>query len=314
MSRRRAAHDVPGHPWLRRLERPLEREEEADLARRWQGSRDRNAADRLVRAEAGQVLATALQFRRYGVPISELVAEGSLGLVHALGKFDPERGIRLATYAAHWIRASILQHVVRSWSLVGGGTGGLRSRMFFKLRRERAAVTNVLGEGEAADREIARRVGTTPEKMREMAQRIAIRDVSLDTALPVGSSIRLCDRLPASDNQEQRLLESQVQAGAQDAVHRAVLELEPRERYIAQHRFLAEPGEEMSLADVGRHFGVSRERARQLESRTKDKLRARIPELGDRAVNEWITELVALSGSQKLGRPSLHAGREERCG
>jgi RNA polymerase sigma-32 factor len=139
------------------LGRPLGRQEEADLARRWQCSRDRNAADRLMRAEAGRVLAMAIKYRRYGVPLTELVAEGNLGIVHALGKFDPERGIRLATYAAYWIRASILEHVVRSWSLVGGGSGALRSRMFFKLRRERARVTNLLGEGEAADREIAPR-------------------------------------------------------------------------------------------------------------------------------------------------------------
>ena len=92
MSRSRAANDVPGYRGLCRLERPLEREEEADLARRWQCSRDRNAADKLMRAEAGRVLAMALRYRRYGLPISELVAEGNFGFVRALGKFDPERG------------------------------------------------------------------------------------------------------------------------------------------------------------------------------------------------------------------------------
>lgn len=239
----------------------------------------------------------ARKYRRYGMPINELIAEGNFGVVHALRKFDPERGIRFATYAAHWIRSCILTHVVKSWSLVGGGAGVFRSRMFFKLRREHARVANVLGEGEAADCEIARRVGGTPEKIRAMVQRVATRDVSLDAWFAGGSSIRLGDLLPAPDNQEQRLFESQVQAGAESAVCRALAELDPRERYIAQHRLLADPTEELSLADVGRHFGVSRERARQLEFRTKEKLRARIPQLGDGAVNEWITQLMTPHGS-----------------
>jgi RNA polymerase sigma-32 factor len=249
----------------------------------------------------------ALKYRRYGVPIDELVAEGNFGIVCALSKFEPERGVRLATYAAHWIRASMLEHVVRSWSLVGGGSGVLRPRMFFKLRRERASVANVLGEGEACDCEVARRVGTTPEKLREMAQRIATRDVSLDAAPAVGSALRLCDELQAPDNQEQRLLERQLQCGAEFVVQRAVAELAPRERHIARHRLLADPGEELSLAELGRCFGVTRERARQLESRTKEKLRARIPELGDGAVKEWIEQLARPHGNERHARRALTA-------
>jgi RNA polymerase sigma-32 factor len=146
-----------------------------------------------------------------------------------------------------------------------------------------------------------------------MTVRLAIRDVSLDATLPV-SSVRLCDLLPANEDQEQGLLERQLQASAEDAVHRAIAELNPRERYIAQHRLLADPAEELTLADVGRHFGVSRERARQLEVRTKAKLRARIPELGDGAVNEWITQLVTSDVNEGLASPNLHAEQKNLCG
>jgi RNA polymerase sigma factor (sigma-70 family) len=147
--------------------------------RRWQCSRDRNAADRLLRAEGGQVLSTALRYRHYGVPLSELVADGNLGVVGALGKFDPERGIRLATYAAYWIRACILEHVVKILEFGRGRLG-------------RVALADVF---HAASRASTRH--------------------------------------------------RQAQAGARDAVERALAELDPRERFIAQHRLLADPGEEI---------------------------------------------------------------------
>src|SRR6187402_2734452 len=126
----------------------LEREQEMALALRWKHQGDRAAGDTLARANLRHVVAVAMKYRRYGVPVSELIAEGNFGVVHALGKFDPERGIRFVTYAAHWVRAYILDHVIKSWSMVGGGSGPLRSKMFFKLRRERAMVSNLLGEGD----------------------------------------------------------------------------------------------------------------------------------------------------------------------
>jgi RNA polymerase sigma-32 factor len=255
----------------------LEREQEIALAKRWKGG-DRAAGDALARANLRHVVAVAMKYRRYGVPGSELIAEGNFGVVHALGKFEPERGIRFVTYAAHWVRAYILDHVIKSWSMVGGGSGPLRSRLFFKLRRERVRAVNLMGEGEAADRYVAERVG--------------VRDVSLDVKVIDDSPVRLVDLLPAPDDQERSLFEHQVGGSMRSAVELAVSELDPRERYIAEHRLMADPAEELSLAEIGRSLGVSRERARQLEARTKRKLRSRIPALGSAVVIEWIENSV----------------------
>jgi RNA polymerase sigma-32 factor len=265
----------------------LERAEETALALRWKDG-DRAAGDTLARANLRHVVAVAMKYRRYGVPVSELIAEGNFGVVHALGKFDPERGIRFVTYAAHWVRAYILDHVIKSWSMVGGGSGPLRSRLFFKLRRERVRAVNLMGEGEAADRMVAERVGVTPEELSKLVQRLEARDVSLDVKVLDDSPVRLVDLLPAPDDQERSLFEEQVGGSVKSAVAKAVAELDPRERYIAEHRLMADPAEELSLAEIGRSLGVSRERARQLEARTKRKLKSRIGALGSAVVLEWI--------------------------
>lgn len=265
----------------------LERAEEMALALRWKTG-DRAAGDTLARANLRHVVAVAMKYRRYGVPVSELIAEGNFGVVHALGKFDPARGIRFVTYAAHWVRAYILDHVIKSWSMVGGGSGPLRSRLFFKLRRERVRAVNLMGEGEAADRMVAERVGVTPDELRKLVNRLEARDVSLDLKVIDDSPVRLVDLLPAPDDQERSLFELEVGGSVKSAVSRAVSELDPRERYIAEHRLMADPAEELSLAEIGRCLGVSRERARQLEARTKRKLKSRIPALGSAVVLEWI--------------------------
>jgi len=265
----------------------LERDQEMALALRWKTG-DRAAGDALARANLRHVVAVAIKYRRYGVPVSELIAEGNFGVVHALGKFEPERGIRFVTYAAHWVRAYILDHVIKSWSMVGGGSGPLRSRLFFKLRRERVRAVNLMGEGEAADQMVAERVGVTPDELRTLVHRLEARDVSLDVKVIDDSPVRLVDLLPAPDDQERSLFEHQVGGSMKSAVARAVAELDPRERYIAEHRLMADPAEELSLAEIGRSLGVSRERARQLEARTKRKLKARIPALGSAVVLEWI--------------------------
>jgi RNA polymerase sigma-32 factor len=270
----------------------LEREQEMALARRWREHGDRAAGDALARANLRHVVAVAMKYRRYGVPVSELIAEGNFGVVHALGKFEPERGIRFVTYAAHWVRAYILDHVIKSWSMVGGGSGPLRSRLFFRLRRERVRAVNLMGEGEAADRMVAERVGVTPDELRKMVNRLEARDVSLDVKVLDESPVRLVDLLPAPDDQERSLQERQVDGSMKRAVERAMSELDPRERYIAERRLMADPADELSLAEIGRNLGVSRERARQLEARTKRKLRSRIPALGSPAVAEWIAHSI----------------------
>jgi RNA polymerase sigma-32 factor len=266
----------------------LGREQELELARLWKQNGDRVAADALARANLRHVVTIALKYRHYGVAVADLIAEGNFGVVHALGKFEPERGIRFVTYAAHWVRAYMLDHVIKTWSVVGGGSGALRSRLFFRLRRERVRVTNLLGDGEAADLEVANRLGVTPDELRGMVQRLEARDLSLDVRAAPDSPLGLVDLLPAKENQEQALLEMQVGGSVKSAVARALGQLDPRERYIAERRLMADSADELSLAEIGRVLGVSRERARQLEERTKKKLRASIPALGNAIVSEWL--------------------------
>ncbi len=253
----------------------LSREEELELFRRWQTAADERARDRLVRACQRHVVAIARKHRRYGVPLSELVAEGNFGVVRALEKFDPERGTLFMTYASHWIRACILQHVLKTWSIVGSGLP--RSKLFFKLRRERVRLHNVLGERENLDQALAERLGISAKALHAMIERLDQRDFSLEAEVFNEGHATFGSTLPSTEpNQEELALAGEFNVNAEEAVREALTLLDPRERYIVEHRLLADPQAEISLADVGRLLGVSRERARQLEARAKRKLRASI--------------------------------------
>lgn len=253
----------------------LDREHENELFRRLRGDNDARAADEIVRASLPSVVMIAQKYRRYGLREGELIAEGNFGLVRALDKFDPERGIRFMTYATYWIRAYVIDYVIRSWSLVGAGSGALRSRHFFKLRRERSRVSNLLGEGEAAEQALAERVGVKASRLGSMLRRLDARDVSLDVPSSEGAP-PLADRLPAPDDVETNLALRQSLELVRQPIRSAVASLDARERYIVEHRLMADAEDELSLAQIGRNLGVSRERARQLEERVKKKLRARI--------------------------------------
>jgi len=265
----------------------LGRDEEAELARRWRVGGDRRAANALARAHLRQVVTIALKYRRYGVPVGELVAEGNIGIVQALAKFQPERGVRFGTYASYWVRAQMLSHVVKSYSAVGGSDGPMRSQVFFKLRRERVRVTNQFGMGEAADHELAERLGVSLERVRGMVQRLDGRDVSLDAKMSADSGT-LLDHVSAPDNQEQELSSRQFQGCMGGALADAVAQLDARERYIVEHRLMADSSEELSLAEIARTLGVSRERVRQLEARAKSKLRRIITDDQNPAIQEWV--------------------------
>jgi len=158
----------------------LDRDYENVLFQRLRSDNDTRAADEIVRASLPSVVMIAQKYRRYGLREGELIAEGNFGLVRALDKFDPGRGIRFMTYATYWIRAYVIDYVIRSWSMVGAGSGALRSRHFFKLRRERSRVSNLLGEGEEAEKALAERVGVNPSRLGSMLRRLDARDVSLE--------------------------------------------------------------------------------------------------------------------------------------
>lgn len=269
----------------------LTREDELVLARRWSTDQDERAADRLVRAHLRYVVAIALKYRRYGLPLTELIAEGNFGVVHALKKFEPERGNRFVTYAAYWIRAYILNYIIRSWSLVGVGSGALRSKMFFKLRRERVRITNLVGEGDHADELLAQKFNLTRPQVVKMVRRLEARDVSLDSKVFDDSMTSLVDTLVSQErDQEESFATDEMREHLNDAVRCAVETLDPRERYIVEHRLMADGEDELSLAEIGRRLGVSRERARQLEARAKRKLRSRISEISKNSGADWLAD------------------------
>jgi len=264
----------------------LDRQLEAELVQRWQAG-DEKAKLELVRSHQRCVVALAMKYRRYGIPVSELVAEGNLGVVHALARFQPQRGVRFGTYAAYWVRAEMLALVVRANRIVGGVDGPLRTQLFFKLRRERARVLNQWGQGEAADRELASRLGVSVPRLHALNARLDSRDVSLDAPLAPGQGTQ-GEQLVAPQDQEQELGELQVGVHLRQAVGLALACLDQRERRIVELRHMAEPGQEVTLAELARRMGVSRERARQLEARALAKLKRSISASSNRVVREWV--------------------------
>ena len=255
----------------------LSREDEYALAVRVRDQDDRDAAKKLIEANLRYVVAIALSYRRYGVRIADLISEGNVGLMIALKKFDPDRGTRFVTYAAHWIRAYVLDYVIRGWSIVGVGAGPLRSKVFFRLRREKAKIAASTSDPEVATSMLAERFNTTTEKITRFAQRLEARDVSLDTKVYDDGSASVVDTLPSNlPSQEDAFLGQERKAAISEQVRAAVETLDPRERFIVEVRMMAEGPEELSLAEIGRRLGVSRERARQLEARAKLKLKKKL--------------------------------------
>jgi RNA polymerase sigma-32 factor len=205
-----------------------------------------------------------------------------------LQKFEPSRGLRFATYATYWVRALMLDHIVKNWSVVRGGSRALDTRWFFRLRRERVRVGCSMGFGAGAEAEIATRLGLPADEVHEMVQRLDLRDGSLDAPIRTDSHVTFGELLPAPDDQEHSLNELRIQGSVKGTVARALATLDPRERCIAERRWMADASERSSLAEIGRDLGVSRERAHQLEARMKRKLHDRIPAFGDAVVNEWL--------------------------
>jgi RNA polymerase sigma-32 factor len=260
------------------------REQELELVSQFREHGNEAARDALVRAHLRHVVAIALKYRRYGLPVADLVAEGNFGVVHALSKFDATRGTRFVTYAAYWIRAYILNYIIRSWSLVGVGSGALRSKTFFKLRRERVRITNLVGEGPEADELLAKSMGLPTEKVTAMVRRLEARDLSLDAQVWDDSATTVLDTLVAPGNdQEQQVGDHETRLNVQELVRDSLKHLDKRERYIVEKRLMADSEDELSLAEIGRRLGVSRERARQLEARARRKLKGHIEQATEHA-------------------------------
>jgi RNA polymerase sigma-32 factor len=250
----------------------LSREEEQELARAFREENDIAAAHKLVVSNLRFVVKVAYKYKGYGLKLLDLIQEGNIGLMHAVKKFDPDKGYRLISYAVWWIRDRIHSFIMKNWSLVKLGSGKARRRLFFKLRSAKSRAEQDGAGASEARRAIAADLGVTEDEVSEMDVRMAGRDFSLDAPLTADSDVAHVDVL--SDgvaDQEELVAQRQEQLQLRGAIEDAAGKLDEKERYILEHRLLSEEPE--TLAEIGEVFGFSRERARQLETRVIKKLR-----------------------------------------
>ncbi|MCW5833060.1 MAG: sigma-70 family RNA polymerase sigma factor [Labilithrix sp.] len=257
------------HAYRRSLARVqvLDRETERDLARRWIAG-DKRAGEKIIEACLPFVVSIALEYRRWGVPLEDIVQQGNIGLLRAAQKFDPSRDCRLATYAAYWIRAEIREYVVRAFRVVRLGTTKGERRALRAYRK-----TKITDPAELAELS-----GLSEERVRLLLPLLASRETSLDANTTESSPAteRLAGTAPTPEEEASR---SQARTQAGRAVHRAVDRLDERERMIVEERLMNE--EPPTLQELGSRLGVSKERVRQLEERARSKLRGELAELAD---------------------------------
>jgi RNA polymerase sigma-32 factor len=251
----------------------LEPQQEYMLAKRWREHDDRDAAHQLVTSHLRLVAKIAMGYRGYGLPISEVVSEGNVGLMQAVKRFEPEKGFRLATYAMWWIKAAIQEYILRSWSLVKMGTTANQKKLFFNLRKAKGKIS-ALEEGDMRPDQvalIAKRLGVTQQDVVDMNRRLG-GDVSLNA--PVrndGDTGEWQDWLVDDrEDQESVLARDEEKDNRHHALSDALTVLNERERRIFEARRLAE--EPVTLEDLAAEFGVSRERVRQIEVRAFEKV------------------------------------------
>jgi len=255
----------------------LDPQEEYMLAKRWREHEDREAAHKLVTSHLRLVAKIAMGYRGYGLPINEVIAEGNIGLMQAVKRFEPERGFRLATYAMWWIRAAIQEYILRSWSLVKMGTTAAQKKLFFNLRRVKGQI-EALEEGDLKPEQvdtIAHRLGVPKDEVITMNRRLSSPDSSLNAPMGTESESEWQDWL-ADDalDQETKLAESEELEERRTLLSTALEELTPRERDILEARRLKD--EPMTLEDLSVKYDISRERVRQIEVRAFEKLQEKM--------------------------------------
>ena len=251
----------------------LEPQEEYMLAKSWREHGDRDAAHRLVTSHLRLVAKIAMGYRGYGLPISEVISEGNVGLMQAVKRFEPEKGFRLATYAMWWIKAAIQEYILRSWSLVKMGTTANQKKLFFNLRKAKSRIS-ALEDGDMRPDQvaiIAKRLGVGEQDVIDMNRRLG-GDVSLNAPIRNdGDTGEWQDWLVDDrDNQEATLTESEELGNRRRALSDALSVLNDRERRIFEARRLAE--DPVTLEELADEFGVSRERVRQIEVRAFEKV------------------------------------------
>jgi len=252
-------------------------DEEQELARRFRDRGDTRAAHRLVTANLRFVVKVSYEYRSYGFRMADLIQEGNIGLMKAVQKFDPDKGIRLISYAVWWIRAYIQNYILKSWSLVKLGTTQAQRKLFFSLARTKRELDKesveqgIDSDGHDAHK-VAHKLRVKPGEVREMEQRMDGRDLSLDAPLGEDGSHSHVDFVASpGPSQDDELSGVQEQRMVSGRVVEALAHLDLRERYIIEQRVMSD--RPLTLKELGEHFGFSRERARQLEIRAKEKLR-----------------------------------------
>jgi len=252
-------------------------EEEYMLAKRWREHADPDAAHKLVTSHLRLVAKIAMGYRGYGLPLSELISEGNVGMMQAVKRFDPDRGFRLATYAMWWIRAAMQEYILHSWSLVKMGTTAAQKKLFFNLRKLKGQL-QAIEEGDLSPenvQKIARELDVSEADVVSMNRRLGSPDHSLNAPLRGDGEGEWQDWLvDETDDQETTLSERQELGLRRDLLRAAMRHLTERERDILMERRLRD--EPTTLEDLSQRYGISRERVRQIEVRAFDKLQRAI--------------------------------------
>ena len=258
----------------------LEPQEEYMLAKRYQEHDDRNAAHKLVTSHLRLVAKIAMGYRGYGLPIGEVVSEGNVGLMQAVKKFDPERGFRLATYAMWWIKASITEYILKSWSMVKLGTVASQKKLFFSLRNLKGRL-NILDSGELTPEQarlLSDKMNVSSDEIIKMNRRLSARDMSLNAPLSVDEEgAEFQDTLVSETPSPEYQVAEAEEFSHHSSIMRSVIDTLPeRERDIIVERRLNE--DPKTLEQLGKKYGISRERVRQLEVRAFDKVQKAVTE------------------------------------
>ena len=263
--------------YLERISRVpvLTREDEYALARRLRDANDVDAARTLVLSHLRFVVHIARGYRGYGLPMGDIVQEGNVGLMKAVKRFDQELGVRLVSFAVHWIRAEIHEYVLRNWRLVKVATTKAQRKLFFNLRRMKKNLSWLSADETAV---VARELGVSPSEVTEMERRLSARDLSFDPLEVAGEddeSYAPTQYLPAPNADPAVSVEDdEWEQSTQHALRRAIEELDPRSRDIVQSRWMAGDNDKATLHDLAARYGVSAERVRQLEANAIKKLRS----------------------------------------
>ena len=261
----------------------LTKEDEQQLTRAWKHNRDSKALDRLIRAYSRLAVSSALKYKKFGLPVSDLIQEANVGLMQAADKFDPDRDVRFSTYSAWWIKAAIQEYILRNWSMVRIGSTSSQRKLFFNLRRLKSKLEEQSSSlpFDNMSEEIAKQLEVPVRDVDYMSGRLEKSDQSLNAIAFDESGVELQDLLADERPNPEVILSGSTDAKIRaDIISRAMAELSPREYTIIKRRRLSD--EKVTLESLGQEFGVSKERVRQLEARALGSIKDAISSIVER--------------------------------